>query len=172
MDRFTYILQHVPGKDLHTADALSRAPLKSTENDRDLQQLAEILVAANISHLPAGKDRLEQYRQVQKTDPTCSTLRQYCCNGWPNKEALTLEIKPYWQERGNLTIGEDLLLHGSRVVIPAVLQQQTIQKLHQGHQGVQRCRLRANSAVWWPGISRQISDYISKCPQCCQVSTP
>ena len=127
---------------------------------------------ANISHLPAGKERLEQYRQAQKTDPTCSTLRQYCRNGWPNKEAVTSEIKPYWQERGNLTIGEDLLLHGSCVVVPALFQKQTIQKLHQGHQGVQRCRLRANSAVWWPGISCQISDFISRCPQCCQEATP
>ena len=116
-----YILQHIPGKDLHTANALSRAPLKSTENDKDLEQLAELLVAANISHLPAGKERLEQYQQAQKTDPTCSALRQYCRNGWPNKETLTSEIKPYWQERGNLTIGEDLLLHGSRVVVISLI---------------------------------------------------
>ena len=167
LDRFTYLIHHVPGKDLHTADALSRAPLTSTSNDDVLEELAELLVAANINHLPAGKERLEAYRQAQKADPTCSILRQYCHNSWPDKNALAPGLEPYWPERGNLTIGEDLLLHGSRVVIPASLQASTLQKLHQGHQGIQRCRLRANLAVWWPGISRQISEFVSRCPECC-----
>ena len=78
MDRFTYILHHIPGKDLHTADTLSRAPLMSIVNDKDLEELAEHLMVANISYLPAGEKRLEQYRQAQKDDPTCSTLQQYC----------------------------------------------------------------------------------------------
>ena len=95
VDRFTYILHHVPGKDIHTADTLSRAPLMSTGNDKDLEELAELLMVANISYLPAGEKRLEQYRQAQKDDPTCSTLRQYCQNGWPDKNALTPDIKPY-----------------------------------------------------------------------------
>ena len=58
------------------------------------------------------------------------------------------------------------------MVVPAPLQHHTLQKLHQEHQGIQRCQLRANTAVWWPGISRQISDFISICRQCCQETTP
>ena len=129
-------------------------------------------MAANISHLPPGKERLKEYRREQKTDPLCSTLRQYCQEGWPDNNTLTPHLKLYWPERGNLTIGEDLLLHGSRVVIPASLQAQTLQKLHQGHQGIQRCRLRANTAVWWPAISRQINDFINRCPQCYRDAPP
>ena len=57
-------------------------------------------------------------------------------------------------------------------MIPVSLQASTLHKLHQGHQGIQRCRLRANSAVWWLGISRQISELVSQCPQCCQDAPP
>ena len=34
LDRFTYTIIYVPGKDLHTADTLSRAPLTNTEVDK------------------------------------------------------------------------------------------------------------------------------------------
>ena len=172
MDRFTYEISHVPGKVLNTADTLSRAPLPSTANDRHLEELAELTVVANIDHLPASKERLETYRQAQHSDATCSTLMKYCREGWPDKHTLVQEFKPYWQARGELTLGEDLLLYGGRVVIPKTMQAETLQKLHRGHQGIQRCRLRAIASVWWPGISREIDDFISRCPQCCRDTRP
>ena len=172
MDRFTYSICHVPGKDLHTADALSRAPLETTTDDKTLEELAELNMVTHVKHLPAGRERLEAIREAQKADQTCSTLKQFCNNGWPDRKTLTPGLVPYWAERGHLTIGEDLLLHGGRMVIPAPLQALLLQKLHEGHQGIQRCRLRAASAVWWPGISREISSFISKCPACCRDAPP
>ena len=80
--------------------------------------------------------------------------------------------KPYWEAQGDLTIGEDLLLYGGRIVVPEALQTETLQKLHQGHQGIQRCRLRTQSSVWWPGISRKIKDFVSQCLECCRDAIP
>ena len=37
--RYDYEIKHVPGKLLHTADALSRAPLKDTINPNELVQV-------------------------------------------------------------------------------------------------------------------------------------
>ena len=62
--------------------------------------------------------------------------------------------------KSNITIGEDLLLCGGRIVVLQSLWEETLKKLHQGHQGIQQCHLRAQSSVWWPGVSRQISDFI------------
>jgi len=41
---------------------------------------------------------------------------------------------------------------------------EVLQKVHQCHQGVQRCRLQLSSAAWWPRISRDIEDYVKSCP--------
>ena len=67
---------------------------------------------------------------------------------------------------------QDLLLYGGRIVVPEALQAGTLQKLHQGHQGIQRCHLRAQSSVWWPGISRKIKDFVSQCLECCRDAVP
>ena len=43
--------------------------------------------------------------------------------------------------------------------------------LHNGCQGIQRCHLHAKISVWWPGISKQISVTIAKCPTCVRQSS-
>jgi len=52
--RFDYVIKHVPGKSLHTADALSRAPLKHTMDSDEQAQVEEIEfhVSEVISALP------------------------------------------------------------------------------------------------------------------------
>ena len=66
--RFQYIIHHAPGKSLYLADTLSRAaPLKDTREDQDIQAEKEvyIFVESMFTALPAGTDRLDQYRRAQ-----------------------------------------------------------------------------------------------------------
>ena len=65
-----------------------------------------------------------------------------------------------------------LLLFGKRIIVPKALQAETLAKLHQDHQGIERCRLRATEAVWWPGISVHIENMIKRCPECIKRSQP
>ena len=162
--RFHYTIAHVPGKFLYTADTLSRAPLPCTTTH--LEEITEFFIDSIVSQLPANKDRLESYRSAQATDPTCSTLLTYCREGWPQRNTLKGDLVPYWSAKSELTIHDRLLLFRDRIVIPKCLQRQTLQKIHQGHQGIQRCRERISRAVWWPGVSREIEEYVSKCPEC------
>ena len=75
-------------------------------------------------------------------------------------------MKHYWQARHDLTIGERLLLYQSRIVVP-----ETLCKIHQGHQGIQRCRLQVTSE-WWPGVSTQMEELVKKCSTCMYLSPP
>ncbi len=122
--------------------------------------------------LPASSATLEQYRDAQSKDPVCTTVAEYCRRGWPNKSSISPTFKPYWEVRGELIISNHLLLRGKRIVIPEPLQHDVLTKIHQGHQGIQRCRLRASTSVWWPGISRQIQETVQKCPECVKFSQP
>ena len=52
-------------------------------------------------------------------------------------------------------------------MVPKSLQQEeTLQKIHAGHQKIQKCSLRAQSSVWWPGLSTQINQMVENCHQC------
>ena len=82
------------------------------------------------------------------------------------------KIEPYWPVRGQLTVEEDLLHCGGRIIVRVLLQAETLHKLHDGHQGIQRCQLRAQSSIWWPGISQQIADFVNHCSECCRDTRP
>ena len=43
-------------------------------------------------------------------------------------------------------------------------------KIHHGHQGIQRCRLRVSTSVWWPGVAKQMDEYIRQCPTCVRMT--
>ena len=64
----------------------------------------------------------------------------------------------------------NLLLCRPRIVIPVTLQQEILSKIHDGHQGIQKCRLRANMSVWWSDIAKQIKDIVEHCPTCTRAS--
>ncbi|XP_060064739.1 uncharacterized protein K02A2.6-like [Ylistrum balloti] len=57
-------------------------------------------------------------------------------------------------------------MRGSRLVIPSSMRAEVLQKLHEGHQGIVKCRERAKNSVWWPGLSREIEDIVKTCPSC------
>ena len=53
-----------------------------------------------------------------------------------------------------------------RAIIPLPLRLDVSDKIHTGHQGIQKCRERAKSGVWWPNINKQIEDLVRECPTC------
>ncbi|UYV77006.1 hypothetical protein LAZ67_14002793 [Cordylochernes scorpioides] len=62
--------------------------------------------------------------------------------------------KGYWQFQEDLTYQNGLLLRGQRILIPKSLRKDILEKLHQGHFGINKCRSRAKESVWWyPEIS-------------------
>ena len=104
---------------------------------------------------------------AQAQDEILSQVILYCKEGWPEKN-LKGPVKKFWMTRNELSLHDDLLLRGSRIVIPSDLKQEILQKLHVGHQGIVKCRLRAKASVWWPGISDDINTFIHKCDTCCK----
>lgn len=75
-------------------------------------------------------------------------------------------MKPYWEHRGEFSHSDGLLLYNSRIVVPKSLQERTLRKIHDGHQGIERCRTRVKTAVWWFGISADINRVVMSCPEC------
>ena len=170
--RYTYTIEHVPGKLLYTADALSRAPQTSTVETLEFEEEVEAFIEGVSDNLPVSKSGLETYQRAQSSDSICSKVKGYCTSGWPKKHLIEAELLPYWKTRNSLTLHNGLLLYNSRIVVPHSLQQETLEKIHEGHQGIERCRTLINSSVWWPGVSQSIAEKIHKCTTCAKESVP
>ena len=143
--RFSYSIVHVPGKDLCIADALSCAPVGNLEAMEDLQKVTDAFVNLTIE-----------------------TNKRFCQSHWPNKSTLKGDIKKYVPVMNELSVCNNLLIRGDRVVIPPTLQRDILEKLHSGHQGTTKRRERAKHSVWWPGITKDIENIVSDCPMCCK----
>ena len=132
------------------------------------------MMDVSICNLPVTGGRLQQYQKAQESDPVCAQVRRYCMEGWPDeKKKISSELSQYWKVRSHLVVCQDgLLLFGSRIVVPKSLQRETLDRIHDGHQGVQRCRLRAKISVWWPGISREIENTVKDCSVCARNFFP
>ena len=161
MAKFDYSICHIPGKVLYTANAPSRAPTSvADEQSLQSQEEVETFIQAVTSALPATEHRLEVYRKAQAQDAVCTTVREYCEMGWPEKRFIKPDVMPYWKFKSSLTLHGDLLLFNHRIVIPVSLQRETLKRIHEGHQGIERCRMRVKTSVWWPGVTNQIAQLV------------
>lgn len=127
---------------------------------------------AVLNTLPTTEKRLEKYckAQLEAEDETCAQVKEYFRKGWPKRVPGNLQIAQIWHVRSSLSVENELLLFGSGIVILSKLHHEVLQRIHEGHQGLTKCRLRAQLPVWWPGISRDIAQMIHCCPTCLEVN--
>ena len=169
--QFNYTISHIPGKLLYTADTLSCAPVDSTEKTALVDTETEMFVQAVISQLPVSTSRLDDFRKAQNDDSTCCRLTKFCKEGWPSRHDLSGELCCYFTVKDHLSIADNLLLYGNRIIIPHSMRDEILRKVHAGHQGIKRCRLRLATPVWWPGVSKEIEQFIKLCPVCMKNTT-
>ena len=148
--RYRYSIAHAPEKSLITADFLSRAPQERPLIEAELLLTDDVTAQANlvVGELPATGKRLAEIRARQLEDDVCRQVMRYCVEGRPSHLSLPSVLRPYWQVQNDLTIRNGLLLKAVRLVIPTCMRLAMLDKLHEGHQGVVRCRSRAQSSVW------------------------
>ena len=165
--RFNPEVVHVPGKNQITADALSRAPVgRPTPADIHFVGATAEMGRQAIQALPASSQKLQAVRQAQKADSVLTEVREYCVRGWPGFVPVNPILQPYWQDRHRLTIIDDLLLYDDRLVIPQSMRLEMLERLHEGHMGVTKCRSLASSSIWWPSIGAAIEEMVSRCSTC------
>ncbi|PFX18927.1 Transposon Ty3-G Gag-Pol polyprotein [Stylophora pistillata] len=72
--------------------------------------------------------------------------------------------------RNELTFIGQVILRGTRILIPKVLRLRVLELAHEGHQGIVKMKERLSSKVWWPGVDKAVE---LKCRECygCQLVT-
>ena len=165
IQRYDFTLVYVTGKNVPIADALSRvSPI-----DGDIIDGLDITVHEMHSYVNASPTAHSQVRDATSADSTIALLRETIANGWPDTRSESPEmLAPYWTFRDELGVKDGIVLKGTRIVIPPTLHNSVLEKIHYAHQGMEKCKLRAKSSVYWPNMSKDIENIVSKCATCQQ----
>ena len=75
-------------------------------------------------------------------------------------------IPSYAHVKDELCTYGEFLLHGTRIVVPKVLQDKVVRLTHEGHQGVVKTKYWLRSKVWWPGMDKDVENLCKVCHGC------
>ena len=171
--RYNLTAEYVPGKTLVVADALSRAPLINSENcPADLEKDVFAHVDSVRMSWSVTDRKLEELRKATDSDIQLNKVLCYVRLGWPEyKEDCALAAREFYGIKDELSEYAGLVTRGGRIVIPWSQREYVLERIHDGHQGINKCRERANQAVWWPGMGQAIKEMVGRCRFCCENRT-
>ena len=162
--RFT--TAHLPGKTNNAADAASRYPSPYTElTAMTVADQSECAMAAAISNETKSITTVSWDLLADETrkDRTLSRLIMAIEEGFTRDH---VEISDYIRYRDSLYISGGVILYNDRVIVPSSLRKVILEALHSAHQGVSAMQSRAQSIVFWPGMTLDIQETRSRCREC------
>ena len=176
---YRFKIVHIPGKQNKTPDATSRYP--STPSDKtdiskedwtDIEQTTFITAMSSLSYMDNIKSvTWDRVREETASDPVMMNLYNLIQSGFDtDDDRVSLELKPYFKFRDNLSTIDGVVIYKNRVVIPPRLRSNILENLHSAHQGITMMNARAESSVFWPGITVDISNVRARCFQCDKIA--
>ena len=161
-------LVYKKGSEMYIANALSRAfPPEIIP-----EQFEDDIASERFIHLTSSESyvtdwKLQTIKDEIHTNATMQLLAQQIQDGWPDHKILVPgEVKPYYPYRQELTTEDGLIYKAHNILIPPSLRADTLQKLHQSHQGIEKIKRLARESIFWPGMNSQIDELVSNCSTC------
>ena len=157
---------HVPGKNVPVADTLSRKFIPAEPEDSDTVEDLDMQVYCLFNNMPVSDKKMQQSRRATAEDPQMQELKSTILEGW---RELHRNCKPtiseFWNFRDQLS-NLDGIIKGEKILVPASLRPEMIQKIHSSHLGIERTKQRAREILFWPGMATQIYNAIAACSIC------
>lgn len=162
--RYKFTMYHVPGMKNRVPDALSRYPTGLIAPD---QLILPDDIASMTSLQPIQSITWDRVRLSTTSDPDMRTLVDIIDSGIPTeKEKLPTSLQRYHQFGDHLSTIDGVALYKDRIIIPPSLRKEVLTALHAAHHGVTSMTARAESSVFWPGITNDIINTRKVCDHC------
>ncbi|XP_064629350.1 uncharacterized protein K02A2.6-like [Lineus longissimus] len=168
MSKYDVAVEYLPGKKNVIADPLSRVDPNRELNSPDFKEIPDIPVnLITRNHNATDTDNLEKIRHHTKSDNNLQILKALVVEGWPEtRDGCPAEAIDYFNYREDVSVEDGLLFKCDRIIIPNSLRKDILKAVHQGHQGIEKCILRAKQSVFWPGLTNEIKQLVSQCSIC------
>ena len=186
---YRFNMVHIPGIKQRATDGLSRHPVDPADTtsladetaatsktdpqeERPYPDIEESTITAAVSTFhasPITSVTWDLVRTATASDETLNSLLDLIEVGFPNSSSdLPEHLQSYFTIRDNLSTVDGVILYNDRVLIPSSLTPNVLSTLHAAHQGTSTMLARAESSVFWPGITSDIQQTRSRCNQCHQ----
>lgn len=134
------------------------------------EQKATVSDLKRVTALPPGK-----LAELQAEDPVLGQMLKQ----WPAKPTGKLRglARVLLRQHSKLLLRDEVLYRRvqdsvwgetEQLVLPSTLRPDVLQELHDrmGHQGLDRTLSLLRQRVYWPGMIRDVQQYIDRCPRC------
>ena len=160
---YSFRVEWVAGKKHEIADALSRAPVFSPEEQDNFDVLVQFLKIEDMD--PALKDLLNQAENDQDYQSIVQAL-----NDGKNVNNLPMDhpalfFKNQWSAMSFETDHGLLLYHG-RIIPPKTSRKKILEALHIQHTGITKTLRNAKQLYFWPFLKNDVVQMVNSCEKC------
>ena len=129
--------------------------------DHETQATDELAYSIASQAVPAALVP-KQVEIASENNPTLRLVRQAVMTD----DLSQLQGTSYKAIKEELWVIGQVVMRGSRIVIPESLQKRTIMLAHEGHQDMVRTKARLQEKVWWPQMDKQVEQAVRACYPC------
>ena len=158
---FNFIVVYQPGK-TNIADALSRLNSVESCDGGEKYDFVKTIVGNSV---PVALSPREIEEASYNDEELCQVKNCVRSGNW---ERCTLSS--YVPIKDELCIYGEILLRGTRIVVPRILRDKVVRLAHEGHQGMVKTKYRLRNKVWWPGMDKD-AEKVCKVCHGCQVTS-
>ena len=122
---------------------------------------------AIVEAKPAFPKRLVQLATATNEDKKLQMAMKCVRHSWPDYlKNVPPQIHDLFAVSAELSVEGHLLVRGQKIVIPEAMRVEILGTLHEGHFRITKCKARAATSVWWPGMYKDIEETVATYPYC------
>ena len=155
LSAYSYQIKFRPGKEQGNADCLSRLPLAEVPSDVPVP--GDLILMMGTLADQESPVTFTNIKAWTVKDPLLSRVRHMILHGWHDDSSFSEKLQPFTRRKNELSVQDECILWGRRVVIPPAGVEAVIRVLHDAHPGIHR--MKALARVWCGGLElMQIRD--------------
>ncbi|UYV77695.1 K02A2.6-like, partial [Cordylochernes scorpioides] len=165
---YDYEIEYLKGKQ-NIADIFSRKPLTNISCENIVDDYVEKVLSIFSEEMKAIS--LNDIKKQSEADPFFKFLTKIIQTGnWPY-QIDDDELKSLHKFKEELSVYDNLILKGKRIVIPTDLRRNILDLAHETHQGIARTKQILREKYYWPNMDKDIERRIKNC-YICEVNQP
>ena len=154
---------------MHAAATLSRTFIHVQEKSSEETELA---VHTLTNNLTVSESRKAEFKTATMSDHALQKVQKLILKGWSNHiNNVPQQAREFWKVHDQLSTADGLLFVGEQLVIPATMKDVALQAIHKGHLGIEKCKQRGRSCVYWPAMNEDIETLMKQCETCNKFAT-